>query len=85
MGAVSEPVSLLAVEQEVDPPGQKDGQREVDQQQVAIDQSLALDAGDEVEEVVEGGLAAQRRQQADGGDEVPDPPLAGFGSAPVSA
>ena len=63
--AASEPVRSCR-EQEMDPPGQQDGQREIDQQQVAVEQPLAVDAGHQVEEVAEGGLAAQRGQQADG-------------------
>ncbi len=69
------------LEEEVHPPTQQDGQGEVDQQQVAIEEPLAVDPREEEEEPAERRLGAEGREQADGQHHVPDPPLSCLGSS----
>ena len=65
-------------EHAVDPDAEDDGQGQVDLEEVAVEETLAVVEGDVVDEVGHRGEAAPGEEEADDQDDVPDPPAAGF-------
>ena len=61
-------------EHAVDPDAEEDGQGQVDLEEVAVEEALAVVEGDVVDEVGHRGEAAPGEEEADDEDDVPDPP-----------